>query len=268
MLIRESELIVFDTETTGLDIEKDRVVEFAAALVSGSGEITRRRLLINPGVHIPEEVEKVHGISNEMVADKPGFPDAWARIQPYFSERVAVGFNAIRYDSLIVAAELKRHGIDFELPRVLDVAIFVQWHLRHMRGKSLVNMCDLHGISPERGRAHSAAVDSEMTAKLLIAMIGKGTIPDTVEVAFAEQERLRPVIQNEYDRWGNWAFRDRKTGRLKLGAGKSCGIPIGDTPKGLCNWILNLPNITEEARALIERVRDGKFSDLQKELPI
>ena len=186
MLIKESELIVFDIETTGLDTEKDRVVEFGAALVSGSGEITRRRLLINPGVHIPEEVEKIHGISNEMVLDKPGFPGAWERIQPYFSGRVAVGYNTIRYDSLIVAAELKRHGIDFELPRVLDVMVFVGWHLRHMKGKSLVNMCKLHGISPENGLAHSAAVDSEMTAKLLMAMLGKGTIPDTVEVAFAE----------------------------------------------------------------------------------
>ena len=66
-------LVIFDLETTGLDMVKDRVIQLSYIKVMPDGEEKRVNLTINPEIEIPQFVTELTGISNEDVADKPTF---------------------------------------------------------------------------------------------------------------------------------------------------------------------------------------------------
>ena len=74
-------LVIFDLETTGTDLSKDRIVEIAMIKVNPDGTVEKKpekrgaenRLLINPGMPIPLETSLIHGIYDDDVKDKPTF---------------------------------------------------------------------------------------------------------------------------------------------------------------------------------------------------
>ena len=68
-------LVVFDLETTGLDLVKDHIIQISYIKVFPSGEEKRQNLLVNPGKPIPKEVEQLTGITNQLVANQPTFKD-------------------------------------------------------------------------------------------------------------------------------------------------------------------------------------------------
>jgi len=71
----EQRIAMVDTETTGRDAAEDHIVELAVVVGQAGKVISRDTWLINPGVPIPAETTKVHGIRDEDVADKPPFAD-------------------------------------------------------------------------------------------------------------------------------------------------------------------------------------------------
>src|SRR5699024_4495742 len=72
-------LLVFDTDTTGLDTSKDRIVELGACYFEERAHVESRRNLINPGFPIPKGASDVHGITDARVADKPRFAEVAPR---------------------------------------------------------------------------------------------------------------------------------------------------------------------------------------------
>ena len=66
-------LVFFDLETTGLSITEDRIVEIALVKVNVNNTVEEKTWLINPEMHIPEEVSAIHKITDDMVKDKPTF---------------------------------------------------------------------------------------------------------------------------------------------------------------------------------------------------
>ena len=64
-------LCFFDLETTGINIVKDRIVEIAVLKVSPDHKKDIKSWLVNPEINIPEDATSVHGITNEMVKNKP-----------------------------------------------------------------------------------------------------------------------------------------------------------------------------------------------------
>ena len=66
-------LIVFDLETTGLDLVKDRIIQISYIKVSPNGDEERENLYINPEKEIPQEVVELTGISDADVASAPTF---------------------------------------------------------------------------------------------------------------------------------------------------------------------------------------------------
>lgn len=103
-------LVAFDLETTGLDGEKARIVEFCfIELGDDLQELGRWTELVHPGIPIPAEVVKVHGIADADVAGRPGFRQFAPRIQALVQDAVLVAHNH-RYDLEILARELQRAG--------------------------------------------------------------------------------------------------------------------------------------------------------------
>ena len=70
-------LVVFDLETTGIDVEKDRIVQIAMIRVEPGGRRTTYETLVNPEQPIPPGASAVHGIHDADVKDKPTFRRSW-----------------------------------------------------------------------------------------------------------------------------------------------------------------------------------------------
>lgn len=66
-------LIIFDLETTGLDVARDKIIQISYIKVTPDGEEVRKNYYVNPCMAIPKEVTELTHITNEMVADAPTF---------------------------------------------------------------------------------------------------------------------------------------------------------------------------------------------------
>jgi DNA polymerase-3 subunit epsilon len=267
--ITEIPIIVFDTESTGPDPQTARVCEFGIAIFEPGKEVQRRSSRINPGVPIPQDATAIHGISDAMVAGAESFAVLINRIVPWFENRAPCGYNALHYDIPLIARELELAGITWRLrPEVtLDPMVFVSWVHRGDRERKLGAICDAYGVRATRGKAHSAAVDCQMTGELLLAMVARGTIVDDYEAALAVQAQHRVIIDREYDTWGPWIYADRVTGRLRIGAGKHCGRLLADVEKSYLTFIKGLPDMNPNVIKAFENAIKGRHAEeLQESL--
>jgi DNA polymerase-3 subunit epsilon len=260
MRLSEALILAFDTETTGLDTETDRVVQLGAVYWQGKARVGKPRgMLVNPGIPIPADASKVHGIHDADVAEKPDF----GRIAPRFvghllggadgeHEPVLCGYNAVQYDVPLLNAEFARHGIIHRIDpgRVLDPIVWVRWHRRHWRKRNLESVAERYGHTLHK--AHSASADAEATGAVLVAMVAEGLVPDDLEAALEEQARLQDRIAAEWDLYGFMLYADRPTGELRLGFGKSIGMPPDQVDPSYLRFCLDtFEDIPEAARAVL-----------------
>lgn len=239
MKLTEARLFVFDTETTGIDLENDRIVELGAAYFEGGARLQRRRMLVNPGRPIPPEATAVHHISDDDVKLAPPFAEVGPRFVLHLDGSalggpapVLSGYNAARFDAPLLNAELARIGspVRIDPDRVVDPFFFALWHLRSLRSRKLGFVCDRFGV--KLVDAHSAAADAVATGELLLAMVREGLVPDDHEEALEAQRALRDLLDLEWERWSYWLYEDRATGVLRMGAGKYCGAPVAEVDPG------------------------------------
>jgi DNA polymerase-3 subunit epsilon len=257
----DGRLLVFDTETTGVEVERDRIVELGAAYFEARAYVEHRRNLIDPGVPIPEGASAVHGITDARVAGKPSFAVVAPRFVAHLdgSERddgppVLCGYNALAFDVPLVNAELARVGLAYRIDpaMVVDPVIFVRWHLRALRSRALEPVCAHLGVSLEK--AHSAAADARATGELLFRMIDAGHVPDDLDEALSEQAELAERLALEWERFGYWLYRDRSDGFLRLGAGRYCGEPLDSIDAGYLDFLLHkIDDLPAGAREELER---------------
>jgi DNA polymerase III subunit epsilon len=255
----EALFLVFDTETTGIDVTEARIVELGAAYFENGQFVESRRMLVNPGVPIPEEASRVHGIVDRLVAEKPSFADVGARFVAHLegsergiSPRLA-GYNAVSYDVPVLNNELARHGITHRLDPALvhDPIVFIRYHFRHLRRRDLASACEELGVTLER--AHSAAADAKATGQVLFRLVERGLVPDRLDAALAVQDDLRRRLEAEWDEFGYWLYRDREKGFLRMGAGKHCGLPLEVVEPGYLDFVLAQgSDMTAATRAALE----------------
>lgn len=274
MKISEAPLIVFDVETTGVDVNEARIVEFGAALFELAAAecphahprhtVVRRRSLVNPGIPIPPEASAIHHIDDAAVVGAPSFAQLIDKLVPWFEGRRPVGFNAVRYDVPLIAAELARAGLAIRMhdEAVLDPSVFANWTHRGERSRKLVDVAALYNVLPSRGAAHSAAVDCQMTGELLLAMVRDGAIPDDVDEALALQADLAKRIEEEFDTFSYWIYRCRKGtdgGPLRIGAGKYCGALVENVDPGYFDYMIEkATDLTPATRAVFEARSHGR----------
>jgi DNA polymerase III subunit epsilon len=257
-------LLVFDTETTGIDLTNDRVVELGAAYFEGDKPPALRRMLVNPGGPIPPEATAVHGITDERVKNAPRFEQVGPRFALHLTGEadgldgekrppVLVGYNAVRFDAPLLNAEFHRIGTATRIDeaRVVDPFFYALFHHRNLRTRKLTSVCELYGI--DLRNAHSAAADATATGQLLLAMVKQGRIPDDVEQALALQHELATRLDAEWARYSYWLYEDRTDGTLRLGAGKYCGAALADVDAGYLDFLVKkIDDLPEATRAAFE----------------
>jgi len=191
--------VVFDTETTGLHPSQgDQIVSIAGVrIVNGrilSGESFNR--IVNPGRPIPAESIRYHGITDEMVVDKPPADVVLPQFRSYVADAVLVAHNAA-FDLKFLRMREKQMGIRFDSP-VLDTMILSNFLDGPEAGHSLDDICERYGI--EITDRHTALGDSMVTAAVLLRQIealeGRGihTLDEavkTLDIAMILHERQR-----------------------------------------------------------------------------
>jgi DNA polymerase-3 subunit epsilon len=256
-------VLVFDTETTGVQVSSDRIVELGAVyLEHGRVQKPPYRMLVNPGVPIPPESSEVHGIRDSHVENAPTFAEVGRRFLTHLTgdarggpPPVLAGYNAARFDTAIVNAEFARHGLDGHIDpaRVVDPFVFMKWHHRNLRGRKLSDACAHYEV--RLTNAHSAAADAVASGELLLRMVQAGRLPDDVEAALAAQRDFVRLIDEEMETWRHWIYRDREDGQtLRLGAGKPVGTPLDRVDAGWYRFVLEtVQDLPEAARTEFAR---------------
>lgn len=164
--------VVLDTETTGLDVRKDRVVQIGALRMHGNEilEEARFEALLDPGVPIPEVAARVHGLTDADVVGKPGFAEVAPLLREFIGNAVVIG-HSIHFDLAVLRHEAARHRTDWTEPQALDVAFLAAVLDRGLVDTSLDSLALGMGVTVE-GR-HTAVGDARATGQVYAALLGR-----------------------------------------------------------------------------------------------
>ena len=269
----KNSLCVFDLETTGLQVGKDRIVQIAALKIHPDGKQEELNLLVNPEIEIPKEVVNIHGISNEMAREAPTFREQAEKIKTFFGESDLAGFNSNKFDIPLLAEEFLRVGIEFDLAK--REFIDVQNIFHKMEQRTLVAAYKFY-CQKDLENAHDAMSDTKATWEVLEKQI--------------EKYKLNSDVQSlaELSKAGEHKILDL-AGRIALNSdeeviynfGKHKGKTIAAVAKaepGYYGWMLEadfplytksvlrkaMEEIKEKKRMQEAKSMDDKLSALQK----
>ncbi|MFD7341632.1 3'-5' exonuclease [Streptomyces violascens] len=180
----EGPLAAFDTETTGVDVEGDRIVSAALVIQDGPDARPRStRWLVNPGVPVPAGATAVHGLTDEHLQLNGRWPaPVMEEVARSLAEQCAAGrplviMNA-PFDLTLLDRELKRHraaSLSHYLGqnplRVLDPRVLDKHLDRYRKGRrTLTDLCEHYGVTLEG--AHDAAADA-LAALEVVRAVGR-----------------------------------------------------------------------------------------------
>ena len=160
----------FDLETTGVNISKDRIVEISILKVFPNGNKESKTWLVNPEMPIPPETTAVHGITNEKVANEPTFKQLAPEVNKMIKGCDLGGFNSNKFDIPLLAEEMLRVGLDFDMTN--NVAVDVQNIFHKMEQRTLVAAYKFY-CDKDLTDAHSAEADTTATYEVLCSQLDK-----------------------------------------------------------------------------------------------
>jgi DNA polymerase-3 subunit epsilon len=266
-LALDKPLAVLDLETTGLEPQKDRIVEVSVlkvlpesfSPVQGTGSGKRREHLtrrVNPGVPIPPAATAVHGITDGDVAGEPRFEQVAEELLAFLDGCDLCGFNLKRFDLRLLCAEMARAGRTFSLEgrAVVDpMEIFHRYEPRDLDAAVRFYLGRQHTGS------HTAAGDVLATAEVLDAMVARyADLPRTVaglHLHFIDRDRI-----------DSDGFFIRAEGQVRFAKGKYRGQPlavIAATKPDYLEWMLaqglfeDTLTMVREALAVARKERTG-----------
>ena len=227
-------LIVFDLETTGINISKDRIVEISIYKINPNGardEPKTRR--VNPEMPIPAESSAVHGIYDEDVADCPTFKSIAKSLASYIEGCDIAGFNSNRFDVPLLAEEFLRVGVDIDLKK--RKLVDVQNIFHKLEQRTLVAAYKFY-CGKDLTDAHSAEADTIATLEVLLAQVEKyDELENNVDFLSEFSTRSRTV-----DFAGLIAYNEDDVEVFNFGKHK--GSPVVDVLRkepSYYNWMMN-----------------------------
>ena len=162
-------LVVFDLETTGLDLVKDRVIQISYIKVNTDGTEKRANIFVNPGKSIPAEITELTGITNEDLKNQPLFKELAAGLAEEFKGCDFAGFNSNHFDIPMLAEEFLRAGIDFDFSKSRLIDAQTIFHKMERRNLAAAYKFYCGRKMEEDFEAHRADQDTEATYRVLKA---------------------------------------------------------------------------------------------------
>jgi len=258
----DRDLVFFDIESTGLNVLKDRIIQLAMIkYCKGSESPEERMWLINPGIPISEEAMAVHGITPEMLKNKPLFSQLSEEINAFIGNADLAGYNSDRFDVPMLLEEFYRSGIQFSLEnrRLLDVQkIFYKMEPRTLKA-AYKFYCD-----QELEDAHDALNDVRATVEVL-----KGQIVRYENTDFTDNEGQiisRPVKndvaalaeftkeQNMLDATQRLKYNTK--GEVIFNFGKYIGQPVAEVfriERSYYSWIME-KDFSAQVKQIVHKI--------------
>lgn len=201
--------IFYDTETTGIKPEKDRVIEIAAY---DPVENRTFEMLVNPRCKIPAEATNIHNITDEMVADAPGF-DVVAQefINFCAGDVVLIAHNNDSFDFHFLKHEFQRNGVQMPAWKFMDSLKWARRYRKDLPRHTLQFLREIYGI--EANNAHRALDDVIILHKVFSYM----TDDLTTDEVFALLNKPREIHHMPF--------------------GKHQGTPLKSLPKDYVAWL-------------------------------
>ena len=160
-------LVVFDLETTGVQVANDRIVEIYCIKIQPDGSEEHLHQVLNPTVPIPPEVSAIHGIWDNAVIDKPTFQEFSKLLTTFLGDCDFGGFNSNRFDFPLLAEEFYRAGVAFDTNRKF---IDAQRIFHRMEPRNLTAAYKVY-CNKELTDAHSAKADTVATWEIIKAQV-------------------------------------------------------------------------------------------------
>lgn len=161
-------LVVFDLETTGLDLVKDRIIQISFIKVNPNGTEERVNQYINPERPIPAEVVEITGITEDDIKDAPTFKAIAPALAEKFRGCDFAGYNSNHFDIPVLAEEFLRAGIDFDFSKCNLIDAQTIFHKMERRNLSAAYKFYCGRKMEDDFVAHKADQDTEATYRVLM----------------------------------------------------------------------------------------------------
>ncbi|MDR0667779.1 MAG: 3'-5' exonuclease [Prevotellaceae bacterium] len=240
-------IIFFDTEATGLDIAKDRIVEIYLLKIYPDGREESRVHRLNPTIPISEEARAIHGISNKDVVGYPTFATIAKDLAAYMEGCDLAGYNAIRFDIPLLVEEFIRAGVtvDFRRRKLIDVmSIFYKMEPRNLAA-AYKFYCQ-----KELENAHGAEADTRASYEVLQSQLDRY---DNLQNDVAYLASCSNYNKKMLDYAGRFVLNDKDEPIITFGKhkGKSVASVLRDEP-AYYTWIMNSDFPLDTKRVLTE----------------
>lgn len=160
-------LVVFDLETTGLNLVSDRIIQISFIKIYPDWKEERENIFINPERPIPSSVVALTGISDADVADAPTFKQKAKELADKFSGCDFAGFNSNRFDIPMLAEEFLRAGVDFDFSKCRLIDMQNIYHKMERRNLAAAYKFYCGRKMEDDFEAHRADQDTEATWRVL-----------------------------------------------------------------------------------------------------
>lgn len=275
-------LIVFDLETTGLDLVKDKIIQISYIKVHPDGKEERENIFVNPERPIPAEVVALTGITNEQVATAPTFKELSSSLSEKFKGCDFAGYNSNHFDVPMLAEEFLRAGVDFDFSKSRLIDAQTIYHKMERRNLAAAYKFFCGRKMEEDFEAHRADQDTEATYRVLMGELDKYN-PETAE----EPDRALPndmdylaefsKLNDNVDFAGRivWSPMTGKDGEVLtdekgnprkqevFNFGKYKGWAVKDVLRrdpGYYSWML-ASDFTNDTKQVLTRIRLSEFNN-------
>jgi DNA polymerase-3 subunit epsilon len=259
----DKDLVFFDIESTGADVVKDRIMQIALIKYpKDGGPAIEKEYLINPQYPIKKEALEVHGITIDMVRNKPTFEAYAEELYDFLKDADLAGYNSNRFDIPMLTEEFGRVGIRFSMEgrRLLDaLQIFYKMEPRTLKA-AYKFYCGEHLTE-----AHDALADTRATAAVLWGQIQKYKDVDYVDA----DDKVTPApIQNDMQALHDFIndknqvdftkrFVRNSDGVIVFNFGSNKGEPAHKHPRTL-QWIIS-KDFPTQVKDIARDILNGKL---------
>lgn len=258
----EKDIVFFDLEATGLNVVRDRIVQIALIKYSkGNPEPQELEMMINPGMPISPEAMAVHGITPEMLRNKPTFEQVAQQIFDFIGDADLSGYNSDRFDVPMLMEEFNRAGIELSLENrnLIDIQkIFYRMEPRTLKAAYKV-FC-----GEELVDAHDALADVRATVAVF-----KGQLAKYKDVDYEDGDGFvtKAPINNDIKSIAQFLddgktvdvtqkMRYDQNGQIVFNFGKYVGKPVAKTlyeDRQYLNWILE-KEFSAQVKQTVKRI--------------
>lgn len=241
-------IVFFDLETTGTNINSDRIVEMCYLKVLPNGNEEAKTMRINPEMPIPAEASAIHGIYDADVVDCPTFKEVAKVIAHDIEGCDLAGFNSNRFDIPVLAEEFLRAEVDIDMSRRKFVDVQVIFHKMEQRTLSAAYKfyCD-----KTLEDAHTAEADTRATYEVLQSQLDR--YPDlNNDIAFLAEFSS---FNRNVDFAGRMVYGENDVELFNFGKYK--GVPVADVLKkdpGYYGWIMG-NDFSLNTKAMLTKIR-------------